>query len=50
MVRGRRAPDALSSSAAARSLCYQVREAMDGGLNSHVSTVAQFRAMASRTW
>ena len=23
---------------------------VDGGLNSHVSTVAQFRAMASRTW
>ena len=23
---------------------------VDGGLNSRVSTVAQFRAMASRTW
>ena len=23
---------------------------VDGGLNAHVSTVAQFRAMASRTW
>ncbi|MFR7403621.1 MAG: hypothetical protein ACLUW6_02980 [Coriobacteriaceae bacterium] len=23
---------------------------VDGGLNSHVSTVDQFRAMASRTW
>lgn len=23
---------------------------VDGGLNSHVSTVAQFRALASRTW
>ena len=22
----------------------------DGGLNSHVSTVAQFKAMKSRTW
>ena len=23
---------------------------VDGGLNSHVPTVAQFRAMGSRTW
>ena len=23
---------------------------VDGGLNSHTTTVAQFRAMASRTW
>ena len=23
---------------------------VDGGLNSHVPTVAQFRALASRTW
>ena len=29
---------------------FLVLPTVDGGLNSHVSTVAQFRALASRTW